>query len=237
MNDAHFSFNRTIDLLYGLSYCVNRDNNTLKPYHPAENTPIVNDFYSLYKKQCDVSKNEILALGDYQKIAQTALAEHRIHSEALEQYLSGLSNIEQQVINDFNKKPGLNELDFSTVKSFFGFNLANEIKIYLSFFISGGFGFIQNNQSIIILGIKYDHAKNQYGANGTLVCKLIHEFSHPYVAEALKNNNLDIIIKDEMSNYYSDNPLEETLTRVVEIFFSTKIHCLRLSNFSFIIKI
>lgn len=29
MNDAYFSFNRTIDLLYGLSCCVNRDHITL----------------------------------------------------------------------------------------------------------------------------------------------------------------------------------------------------------------
>jgi hypothetical protein len=96
--------------------------------------------------------------------------------------------------------------------------------VYLSFFVSGGFGFMYDNKSIIVLGVKYNSEKDSYGVSGTLVCKLIHEFSHPYIEKTI--SNLGIFLtenEDTPPEFYKGNYLEESLVRVMEIILSNKI--------------
>lgn len=223
LDGKSFSFDLKIDLLYGLNYCMNREKGELKPYNTTEKTKIIEDFYTLYSQQSDVDTKQIAAFGDFQQIAKKALSEHSVHFPVLEQYLMSLSPLKQRVTEDFLRKPGLNEIQFSQIKSFFGFSLSDSVNIYLSFFVSGGFGFFLDNKSVIVLGVKYDKVKDQYGTNGTLVCKIIHEFAHPYVKKAINGRNIVFVNNDNVPYYYANNKAEEVLTRVVEIIFSGRI--------------
>ncbi len=216
-----FSFDLNIDLLYGLKYCMNREKGELKPYNTTEKTKVIENFYALYQQQDNIDAKQIATFGDFQQIAKKALTKHNVHLPTLEQYLISLSLLKQRVLDDFLQKPGLNEIRFSQIKSFFGFSLSDSVKIYLSFFVSGGFGFLLDNKSIIVLGVKYNKSKDQYGTNGTLVCKIIHEFAHPYVKKAIIGRN--ITTNDNVPYYYANNKTEEILTRVVEIIFSGQI--------------
>ena len=220
-----FRFNNNIDLLYGLNYCVNRKNNCLKAYNTKEKTPIVTDFYELFQKEYSEDIEQVvLGAGEFQNIAIAAMDSTNIDCPSLRDYLERKESIKKRVIKDILQKPGLNQIDFERIKKFYGFDLGDEIIVYLSFFVSGGFGFMYDNKSIIVLGVKYNSEKDSYGVSGTLVCKLIHEFSHPYIDKTISNLGIFLMEnEDTPPEFYKGNYLEESLVRVMEIILSNKI--------------
>lgn len=228
-NDAfgglELCFDDNIDLFYGLNYCINRRNQTPKVYNTKEQTPIIQDFYELFQEESNSDiERAVFEMGEFQNIAIAAMSAPAIDCPALRNYLKEKKAIKQCVIRDIQEKPGLDRIDFNSIKDFYGFNLSDKIIVYLSFFVSGGFGFLSGNKSIIVLGVKYDSEKDSYGVSGTLVCKLIHEFSHPYIKEIVLNHKLSLAEnKDIPPKYYKENYLEEILVRVMEIIFSSKI--------------
>ncbi len=220
-----FCFNDNIDLFYGLNYCINRKNQTPKVYNTKEQTPIIQGFYKLFQEESNNDiERAVLEKGEFQNIAIAAMGTPAIDCPVLRNYLKEKKAIKQRAIRDIQEKPGLDRIDFNSIKDFYGFNLSDKIIVYLSFFVSGGFGFLSDDKSIIVLGVKYDSKKDSYGVSGTLVCKLIHEFSHPYIKEIVLNNKLSLVEnKDIPPEYYKENYLEEVLVRVMEIIFSSKI--------------
>ena len=184
-----------------------------------------NNFYDLFEKNySDSAKRLVANMGEYENIAIAALSAKSTDYPILIDYLKKTNDTKRRVIEDILKKPGLDQIDFGHIKTFYGLNLSDEIVTYLSFFVSGGFGFMYDNKSTIVLGVKYNLEKNYYGVSGTLVCKLIHEFSHPYVGEIIHKNNLSLTRhEDTPPEYYLENYLEEALVRAMEIIFSSEI--------------
>ena len=225
LKNLKFDFNDNIELYYGLSYSVNRENHSPRVYNTKEETPVVLDFYDLFEKNySDSAKRLVANMGEYENIAIAALSAKSTDYPILIDYLKKTNDTKRRVIEDILKKPGLDQIDFGHIKTFYGLNLSDEIVTYLSFFVSGGFGFMYDNKSTIVLGVKYNLEKNYYGVSGTLVCKLIHEFSHPYVGEIIHKNNLSLTRhEDTPPEYYLENYLEEALVRAMEIIFSSEI--------------
>lgn len=217
---------KNIEILYGLSYCINREKNDLKDYNTKENNKYIDDFYNIYLNNIDDSvKNKILSIGDYHRLAKYYFNNGDmsfIDCSIFDSYFENSKLYYDMVIKDICSNKYLDKVDFDSLKKFYNLDLGN-VNIYVSLFISGGFG-IYTDRSIIILGFKYNKEKDKYGVNGTLVCKLYHEFSHPYVSRIIENKGIELInSNNEVSDYYKDNYIEELLVRTMETIFSSKI--------------
>lgn len=221
-------FNKNIEILYGLSYCINREEGNLKLYNTKEDNEIINIFYNIYDNSITPQiKEKVKSIGNYGKLALYALENEKIDFidySLFNDYFAELDKIKDKIINDVKNKNGVSKIDFDKVRKFYGFNLSDRVMIYLSIFISGAFGNYANDCSNIVLGIKYNREKDQYGVCGTAVCKIYHEFSHPYINRIvniydLKLNNIDNVL---CAGYDGDRT-EETLVRAMEIIFSYDI--------------
>ncbi len=229
MKHITFLFNKNIEVLYGLSYCINREKGKLKTYNTKEENELIDTFYKIYQDNINSEiKERIISIGDYEKLSRYALENKTIDFldiSIFDEYFSKLDTISDRIINDIKNKPGVNKINLARLKEFYGFNLTNDIKIHLSIFISGGFGLYINDISNIILGIKYNKEKSRYGVCGTAVCKIYHEFSHPYINRIINTEHLKLKYKDviTLDCYANDDKTEETLVRVMELIFSSKI--------------
>lgn len=221
-------FNKNIEILYGLSYCINRENNKLKLYNTKEDNELIDIFYDIYIKNITTEiKEKIMSIGHYGKLARYALENKVIdfiNYSWFDEYFARLNTISDQIINDIKKKNGVNKINLTRLKEFYGFNLTDNVVIELSLFISGAFGIYVNNSSHIVLGIKYNKEKKQYGVCGTAVCKIYHEFSHPYINKLVDEHKLKLEKSDKPKcEAYKGDLTEETLVRIMEIIFSYEI--------------
>lgn len=224
-----FMFNKNIEILYGLSYCINRERGELKIYNTKEKNELIDSFYKIYINNITSEiKEKMISIGDYEKISRYALENKTIDFldiSIFDEYFSKLDTISEKIINDVKNKKGVNKINLTKLKDFYGFNLTDDIKIYLSMFIGGGFGLCVNNSSNIVLGIKYNKEKSQYGVCGTTVCKIYHEFSHPYIKKIISMEHLKLNKPDKktIDCYDESDKTEETLVRVMELIFSSEI--------------
>ena len=224
-----FTFNKNIEILYGLSYCINREKSKLKLYNTKEESELIDFFYKIYINNITPEiKEKIISIGDYANLSRYALENKTIDFldiSIFDDYFLKLDTLSDKIINDIKNKNGVNKINLTKLKDFYGFNLTNDIKVYLSMFISGGFGLYVNNISNIILGIKYNKEKSQYGVCGTAVCKIYHEFSHPYIEKIISKDHLKLKKPDKKTSeaYDKGDKTEETLVRVIELIFSSRI--------------
>ena len=224
-----FMFNKNIEILYGLSYCINREKGKLKIYNTKEKNELIDSFYKIYINNITSEiKEKMISIGDYEKISRYALENKNIDFldiSIFDEYFSKLDTISEKIINDIKNKKGVNKINLTKLKDFYGFNLTDDIKIYLSMFIGGGFGLFVNNSSNIVLGIKYNKEKSRYGVCGTTVCKIYHEFSHPYIKKIISMEHLKLNKPDKktIDCYDESDKTEETLVRVMELIFSSEI--------------
>lgn len=224
-----FMFNKNIEILYGLSYCINREKNELKLYNTKEENDLIDFFYKKYIDNItQEAKDKIISIGEYEKLSKYALENETIDfldTSIFDDYFSKFDEVSDKVINDIKSKKGVNKIDFDKLKDFYGFNITDDIKIYLSMFVCGGFGLYLNNNSNIVLGVKYNEEKDQYGIYGTVVCMIYHEFSHPYIKKIISDEHLKLNNPDEktLDCYDEGDKTEETLVRVMELIFSSKI--------------
>ena len=137
LKNLKFDFNDNIELYYGLSYSVNRENHSPRVYNTKEETPVVLDFYDLFEKNySDSAKRLVANMGEYENIAIAALSAKSTDYPILIDYLKKTNDTKRRVIEDILKKPGLDQIDFGHIKTFYGLNLSDEIVTYLSFFVS-----------------------------------------------------------------------------------------------------
>ena len=66
-----FLFDKNVEMLYGLNYCINREKNCLKQYNTKENNSYLDEFYNIYLNNIDILvKQKIISIGDYHKLLE-----------------------------------------------------------------------------------------------------------------------------------------------------------------------
>lgn len=67
-------FNKNIEILYGISYCINREKCKLKLYNTKETNELIDLFYIIYENNITAEiKEKIVSIGDYEKLSRYAL--------------------------------------------------------------------------------------------------------------------------------------------------------------------
>jgi hypothetical protein len=101
-------FNKNIEILYGLSYCINREKGKLKIYNTKEKNELIDSFYKIYINNITSEiKEKMISIGDYEKISRYALENKNIDFldiSIFDEYFSKLDTISEKVINDIKNK-------------------------------------------------------------------------------------------------------------------------------------
>lgn len=67
-------FNKNIEILYGISYCINREKGKLKLYNTKETNELIDLFYIIYENNITAEiKEKIVSIGDYEELSRYAL--------------------------------------------------------------------------------------------------------------------------------------------------------------------
>lgn len=222
----NFSFDIYMELIYGLDYCINREKNNIKQYNTKENNKYLDEFYNIYLNNISQEvKDRIEQIGEYQKKAEYILNKKDlsfININAFEQWFEKIKVIQNRIIEDIKNDKYLENFDLTSLKEFYDMDLG-KVEIILSMFISGGFGLSTDN-TYCILGVKYNSKLEKYRITGTLISKIYHEVSHPYIKKSLLDKKLNIQNNDKVDKCYRDSHTEELLARIIEIIFASKIY-------------
>lgn len=221
----NFSFDNYMELIYGLDYCINREKNNIKQYNTKENNKYLDEFYNIYLNNISQEvKDRIEQIGEYHKKAEYILNKKDlsfININAFEQWFEKIKVIQNRIIEDIKNDKYLENFDLTSLKEFYDMDLG-KVEIILSMFISGGFGLSTDN-TYCILGVKYNSKLEKYRITGTLISKIYHEVSHPYIKKSLLDKKLNIKNNDKVDKCYRDSRTEELLARIIEIIFASKI--------------
>jgi len=221
-----FIFNKQIELLYGLDYCLNRENNELKQYNTKEENIYLDEFYKVYKENItDDIKAKIKELGEYHQKAEYIFTNNDLSffdTSIFNDWFENIKELQLKILSDIQKDEYLKNIDLNSLKKFYTMDLG-EVTIILSMFISGGFGLHINN-TYCILGVKFSNKLNRYKITGNLISKIYHEVSHPYLKKRLLNKKIKIKTPELINDCYKNNFKEELLARTFEIIFASKAY-------------
>ena len=117
-----FEFDKNIEILYGLSYCINREKNDLKDYNTKDNNKYLDDFYNIYLNNIDDSvKDKIISIGDYQRLAEYYFNNGDmsfIDCSIFDSYFENSKLYYNKVMKDICSNKHLDKVDFNYLKKF-----------------------------------------------------------------------------------------------------------------------
>ena len=214
-----YSFNNNLEALYGIDYCVNRNQNIIKQNEVAEEQSYFDELYRIFLEHVtDEVRDDTLGIGDYRRKAEYVLSGTNALPDltAFQDFFLKFQPLQEKVIADIQNDETLRRINLDSLKAFFGIDDADDIDVILSMFINNGFG-VYNGSDNIILGVKYSPELGRYKVSERIADSIYHDFSYPHIRALLEDEGIQA--KNGQTGY-----LEENIARVLEIIFASRVY-------------
>ena len=213
-------FNRQLEALYGIDYCLNRGQNIIKQSENPEEKSFFDELYQIFlEKVPETTREDVAQIGDYHNIAEYVLNPQKALPDltAFDDFFERADRLHDRIVADIAGSSDIDNLHLDGLKDFFGIDESIEINIILSMFVKSGFG-VFNGSSNFILGVEYDAQVGRYEIANDVTNEIYHDFAEPYVHMYLYEEGIHTASSPDASY------IEEIITRVLATIFQSRLY-------------